>query len=138
MTTHLRDYAVLSLTELEHSYHVYAKISQPPPQCPHCGHSKLVGFGMRDGVIMDIPIRGKPVHIMLKRQRYRCQACRRVFLEPIPHRDDKRRMTRRLVRYIEQESHYRTFSSVAESVGVDEKTVRNIFHAYCDRTEAGL
>lgn len=33
----------------------------------------------------------------------------------------------RPIQYIERESLRRTFSSVAEDVGVDEKTVRNIF-----------
>ncbi|TRC57884.1 ISL3 family transposase, partial [Mannheimia haemolytica] len=31
-----------------------------------------------------------------------------------------------------------TFSSVAEDVGVDEKTVRNIFNDYCERLEKTL
>lgn len=44
----------------------------------------------------------------------------------------------RLIQYIERESLRRTFSSVAEDVGVDEKTVRNIFNDYCERLEKTL
>lgn len=56
---------------------------------------------------------------------YRCQGCRKTFLEPVPHKDEKQQMTNRLIQYIERESLRRTFSGVAEDVGVDEKTVRN-------------
>jgi transposase len=48
-------------------------------------------------------------------------------LEPLPHADANRRATTRLVRYIEQQSLRRTFASLAEDVGADEKSVRNIF-----------
>jgi predicted transcriptional regulator len=41
-------------------------------------------------------------------------------------------MTNRLIQYIERESLRRTFTSVAEDVGVDEKTIRNIFNAYTE------
>ena len=39
-------------------------------------------------------------------------------------------MTRRLVDYIQQRSLVRTFTEVADDVGVNEKTVRNVFREY--------
>ena len=39
---------------------------------------------------MDTPVHGKRTGIMLNRRRYHCQRCRKMFLEPIPHKDDKR------------------------------------------------
>ena len=50
--------------------------------------------------------------------------------------DVRSQMTRRLARYIEQQSVHRTFTSVAGDVGVDEKTVRNLFRAYVERLDA--
>lgn len=47
-------------------------------------------------------------------------------------------MTDRLIQYIERESLRHTFSGVAEDVGVDEKTIRNIFNDYCERQENTL
>jgi len=132
------DYKVLQVTELEHDYQVHAEVSEPPTHCPHCNHSEIVGFGRRDEVIMDTPVHGKRTGIMLNRRRYRCQSCRKTFLEPVPHKDDKRQMTHRLIQYVEHESLRRTFSGVAEDVGVDEKTVRNIFTDYCKRLEITL
>ena len=39
-------------------------------------------------------------------------------------------MTRRLVDYIRERSLVRTFTEVADDVGVNEKTVRNVFREY--------
>ena len=44
-------------------------------------------------------------------------------------------MTKRLVSYIEREVFKRTFTAMAVEIGVDEKTIRNIFSEYVDREE---
>lgn len=49
--------------------------------------------------------------------------------------DDVRFMTNRLVKYIRDASLKRTFTSIAEEIGVDEKTVRNIFRDYVAELE---
>lgn len=132
------EYNVVNVTVLEHDYQVYAEVLEPPTHCSHCNHVEIVGFGRHDEIIMDIPIHGKHTSILLNRRRYRCQSCRKTFLEPVPHKDDKRHMTQRLIQFIERESLRCTFSSVAENVGVDEKTVRNIFNDYCERLKKTL
>ena len=132
------DYNVVNVAELEHDYQVQAEVAKPPTHCPHCNHPEIVGFGRRDELVMDTPVHGKRTGIMLNRRRYRCQSCRKTFLETVPHKDDKRQMTSRLIQYIERESLRRTFSGVAEDVGVDEKTIRNIFSDYCERLEKTL
>jgi transposase len=129
------DYNVVNVAELEHDYQVQAEVAKPPTHCPHCNHPEIVGFGRREEIVMDTPVHGKRTGIMLNRRRYRCQSCRKTFMEPVPHKDDKRQMTHRLIQYIERESLRRTFSGVAEDVGVDEKTIRNIFNDYCERLE---
>jgi len=50
---------------------------------------------------MDTPVHGRRTGIMLNRRRYRCRSCRKAFLEPVPHKDEKRQMTNRLIQYIE-------------------------------------
>jgi len=52
--------------------------------------------------------------------------------------DPKRNMTTRLVRHIESQAFKRAFSHIADDVGVDEKTVRNIFNDYVLRMESEL
>lgn len=121
------DYNVINVTELENKYQVQAEVSEPTTHCLHCNHAAIVGFGRRSEVIVDTPTNGKPTHIMLSRRRYRCKLCRRTFFERVQHKDGRRQMTHRLIEYIARECQQRPFTRVADDVGVDEKTIRNIF-----------
>jgi transposase-like protein len=76
---------------------------------------------------MDLPIRGKRLGVQVNRQRYRCNECQATFFEPLEDMDEKRSMTKRLIEYIEKQSLKRTFVSISEDIGLDEKTIRNIF-----------
>lgn len=122
---------VLDVIEHKRNREVKAKIPTSPDCCLHCKHHKIVGFGRRKETIQDIPFHGKQVSISLNRRRYRCSGCRKTFLQPVPWKDHKRRMTNRLVQYIVRESRILSFCYIAGYVGVDEKTVRNIFNDYC-------
>jgi methylphosphotriester-DNA--protein-cysteine methyltransferase len=51
-------------------------------------------------------------------------------VETLPEIDPVRLMTQRLRAYVEQESLKRSFVSIADDVGIDEKTVRRIFRDY--------
>jgi transposase len=84
---------------------------------------------------MDLPMHGKRVGIQVTRHRYQCQECGHTFYERLPHTDDKRGCTARLVDYIEKKSLNHTFASLAEEIGLDEKTIRNIFRDYVNRLE---
>lgn len=66
----------------------------------------------------------------LKRRRYKCRECGSTFWERFISIDEKRSMTKRLLKFIEEQSMSKTFVDVAESVEVDEKTVRNAFKDY--------
>jgi transposase len=108
------------------------------PSCAKCStlFSKVYRHGSRQQTIMDLPAHGKRVGIELNRKRYRCQNCESTFLQDLPDVDERSQMTRRLARYIEEQSVRRTFTSIADEVGVDEKTVRNLFRAYVERLDA--
>jgi len=129
-------YRVIDTEETEHDFHVTAEIVNPTTRCPHC-QGEVVGFGTRGQKIMDLPVHGKRVGIWVERRRYRCQPCPYTFMEPLPDIHQKYRATTRLIRYIQQQSPERTFASLAQDVGVDEKTIRNVFRehvAELDRT----
>ncbi|MBN6189411.1 ISL3 family transposase [Aneurinibacillus sp. BA2021] len=102
----------------------------PPERCPECGFDKLYKHDSRKQLIMDLPIRLKRVGLQLNRRRYKCRECGSTFWERLISIDEKRSMTKRLVEAVEQASMSKTFVEVAENVGVDEKTVRNIFKDY--------
>lgn len=131
------EYAILEVEEFEHDYRVHGSINAHPKHCPECYQSNLVGFGKREKTFLDTPIHGKRVGINVTRPRFCCQSsvCGRTFYEDIPHCDKKRLMTKRLITYIEKRSLSRTFASLAEETGLDEKTIRNIFRDDINRLE---
>ena len=126
---HLAGWTSVQVHETEHDYHIEAKITTKPPHlCPHCwGLSEFEKFGTRPQVVLDAPVRGKRVGIHFSRQRYRCRKCQKISIHELPDCSDSHRATNRLVRLITEKSLRETFSKVAREVGVDEKSVRNIF-----------
>jgi transposase len=128
-------YRVLNVDTNDHDYHITAEIEVPPKSCPHCHSDNLVGFGRREQMIKDLPIHGKRVGIYVDTKRFRCRACAKTFYETLPEVNEKRLMTQRLTAWIGKQAIKRTFASIAEEVGVDEKTVRLIFGDYVNELE---
>lgn len=79
--------------------------------------------------VRDIPIRFKRVRVYFRPQRNCCKKCGRTFQQPLIAIDERHSMMRRLVEYIEKEAFkiFKNFSALAEEVGCNEQTVRNIF-----------
>lgn len=123
-------WTVLQLDEREGEYRVIAQPTTAPTSCPTCGSGQLHKFGTRPEVIMDLPMHGKRVGIQAQRRRFRCRACSQTFVEPTPGVDSQHRATERLVDWIAQQSLARTFTNVADEIGLNEITVRRIFNAY--------
>lgn len=128
-------YTVTHIEETEHDYHISAEVKQPPAACPNCQSSNLVGFGRREQLVKDLPIHGRRVGIYASIRRMQCRGCNKTFSEPLPDVDEKRAMTKRLVEWIGKQCVKRTFSSIAEEVGVVEGTVRMIFKDYVSEME---
>nr|WP_318281064.1 ISL3 family transposase [Paenibacillus bovis] len=61
--------------------------------------------------------------------------CYEAFFENLPDMDVNRSVTNRLIDWIQEASLEKTFTSVADDIGVDEKTVRNIFNDYVAELE---
>lgn len=132
----LPDYKVVRVEETDHDYHITAEVSNPPSVCPSCRSDALRGHGRNEQVIRDMPTHGKRVGIYVDTRRWRCLSCGKTFMEALPAVNAKREMTDRLTKWIGQQSLKRTFASIAEEVGIDEKTVRNIFRDYINDLEA--
>lgn len=124
----LPSFVVLDVAENEDDYCVMVETASPPSCCPHCGvllpENLPTRFGRKAHIFMDLPMHAKRVGVKAIRQRYHCNQCMTNFLEELPDIDDRRMATKRLVTYIEKQSLCRTFSSLAQDVGIDEKTVR--------------
>ena len=132
----LPDYKIVRVEENDHDYHITAEISNAPTVCMACGSERLIGHGRNEQVIRDIPPHGKRVAIYADTRRGRCQDCAKTVTEPLPAVNARREMTERLYKWIGQQSMKRTFASVAEDTGLDEKTIRNIFRDYVNELEA--
>lgn len=132
----LPDYTVTRLEETTHDYHVYAAVDSAPDACIACRSTNVVGHGRSEQLIRDLPTHGKRVGIYVDVQRYRCRGCGKTFGQRLPHVDEKREMTARLVKWVGAQSLRRTFASLAEDIGTDEKTVRNIFRDHVRHLEA--
>ncbi|APZ42571.1 ISL3 family transposase [Acidihalobacter ferrooxydans] len=131
----LSSYDVTHIDENEHDYHVTALVQNPPQKCAHCHSGGIRGFGRREQLIKDLPMHGKRVGIYVDTRRYQCQSCNKTFYEPLPDVDEKRKMTKRLVEWIGKQAINRTFTSIADEVGIVEGTVRSIFRDYINELE---
>jgi transposase-like protein len=128
-TFHLPGWEVLRVEEGEYVYRVTVKLLSPSRFCPSCGASSN-RYGSRLQIYTDKPVDGKRVSLLVNRQRYRCTDCGKTFVGLLPEMDEVRLMTRRLRAYVEEESLKRNFVSIADEVGMNEKTVRTIFREY--------
>jgi len=136
----LPSYAVTALQENEHDYHIDATV-KAMPVCPHCRGSDLSGFGRREQMVHDLPSHGRRVGLYVDTRRFKCNPCSInqgktvTFYEPLPHVDERRAMTSRLRAWIGKQAIKRTFASLAEEVGIDEKSVRSVFRDYINELE---
>lgn len=108
---------------------IHARCKVVPVTCT-CGSSNLIRFGSQTQKFRDLPVQMRPTTLMVERQRLRCKDCGKTQFQYLPHMHLHLMMTDRLVEYIQRESLKRTFTGIAEDVGTDEKTVRQIFAAY--------
>lgn len=133
-------YAVTALHENEHDYHIDATV-KVMPVCPHCQSSDLSGFGRRAQMVHDLPSHGHRVGIYIDTRRFKCNPCSIsqgkmvTFYEPLPGIDERRAMTSRLMAWIGKQAVKRTFASLAEEIGIDEKSVRSVFRDYINELE---
>jgi transposase len=128
-------YKVLGIKETEHDDHIDVEAAWPPTSCPHCQSDNFVGFGRREQMVKDLPMRGRRVGLCIDTRRYQCRGCGKTFYEALPGIDEKRLMTRRLAQWMGKQAIERTFASIADEVGCTEFTVRAVFGDYVNELE---
>ncbi|MEI3599571.1 MULTISPECIES: ISL3 family transposase [unclassified Oceanobacillus] len=134
----LKNFNIIDMKESEDDYRFLVETAiSPPSYCLKCGTvANLYKHGKKQQLFFDLPMHAKRVGIFVKRQRYKCRECNETFFESLPDMDISRSVTNRLIYWIQEESLEKTFTSVADDIGVDEKTVRNIFNDYVVELEA--
>jgi transposase len=114
-------------------YVIKASGQGEPQVCPACGCKKLYSHGVNIQRFADVPMHGKRVLIEIDRRRFRCSDCGKTLFSSLPEVDSKRLATARFIEYVEVACLRKTFAEMAREVGVDEKTVKNIFDDYVER-----
>ena len=93
---------VVGFQEDEHDYHFRVELPEPKC-CQSCGTLyNLVKFGKDDQAYRDVPIHDKRSTIWVVRRRYKCNSCNSTFRPDLKDMDDRRMMTKRLVKHIEK------------------------------------
>lgn len=132
----IENLVVVDVDEHIDDYVLHAQSSLPNRTCPNCSSDKSVSIGDREQRIRDTSMHGKRVIILFKRKRLKCKSCSRTFFEHLSFLDEDYRMTRRCVEYIVNRSYSVPFLHIASDIGVDEKTVRNIFSSHVESLES--
>jgi transposase len=118
-------------------YVIEAEHPAQPTACQKCGViGGLYKHGPQPVHIRDSPIRGRPVRILVKAQRYRCRDCGGTFIQPLGGVHPETRMTVRCVHYIQEQCLRDTFLRIAEHIGCDDKTIRNLAGDYIEQLNA--
>jgi transposase len=112
-------------------YQVEATYDKHAVFCPHCSRfTDLRRHGSSQVFYVDLPHGDRHVTIKVARQRYLCIYCKKTSLQHLPDMDEKHRVTKRLANLINRVAMRDQFSHVADSVGLDERTVRAIWTAF--------
>ena len=102
-------------------------------KCPVCGSMNIVHFGRRENQYRDMNRYGKMVGLIINKQRYRCNDCGDVFArDNYESLHESFRMTKRLYKYIQEQSLNRPFNNVAAELGITDTTVKRVFDEYID------
>jgi len=133
----LQDWRVTSTRQEDSELIIEAEYGIPPAACMKCGViGRLYKHGPKPITIRDSPVRGRPVRLVAIAQRYKCRECSATFIQPLGGIQEEMRMTKRCVEYIEEQCLRDTFVRIAEHVGCDDKTVRNVAGGYIDKLNA--
>ena len=130
---------VLSAKEFSDMLVILAETVSALQNCSKCGVAdKLIAFGRIKQEFRDMPVNGKYIRIFVSRQRYRCNACGKTSLQPLPWAHEDRYATTRLVEAIERDALVSPNFQVAHRYGVDEKTIKNILDAHIVHLDATI
>lgn len=132
----LSEFEVIKKEENEYYYRFTIVAKERPFVCTQClwdeapimGDTKrFTKHSSKEREIMDIPIHGKPVKLILKHNRYKCPCCNKTFYQPFHSIERNDKVTFRLKEYIQQQSLRKPFLEVGYDCGLSHTSVRKYF-----------
>src|SRR5215213_1766835 len=100
---------------------------------PSCCGRPAHRHGVREVVLVDLPVFGRPARLVWRKQRWRCLACRRAWSDQDPQIASRRcAMTTRAARWatVQVGRHGRSVAEVAGDLGCDWHTVMDAVAVY--------
>lgn len=114
-------------TEQGETVTVEVRFRSEERRCPRCGRATKQVHQYHDQVKQHKSLWGKRVLLLLRKRRFRCAGCGKVFMESDEVCGWRRRCTKVLREYVALESLTRTVKAVAGKEGVSEALVRRAF-----------
>lgn len=134
----LEGWSVIEKRRVGDEYEIEAEYTVQPAACLKCGViGSLYRHGPKPIIYRDSPIRGMPVRLVAKAQRFKCRECGGTFIQPLGGIHPEMRMTARCAEFIQDQCLLDAFKRISDHVGCDDKTIRTIAHGYIDRLNAG-
>ena len=97
-----------------------------------CGCSKLHIHDWRTQTLVDLPIHGKVVKLIVSKQRYRCTDCGKRISSALPFVDKFQRITSRAVKYIVSKLKKLNFKDTSLDLGISITSVMRKFNENID------
>lgn len=120
----LPEVRVIQEEETEREIRVEVEYRARSAICPRCGQSTPKVHSTSLQYKRDWRLWDKPVFLIIRKKRYRCLSCRKVFTEPDLVCGARRRTSRRFRCYLGQKAIRQPVRHVAQEEGVGEALVR--------------
>jgi transposase len=96
--------------------------------CPDCGQiSNLVHDESEAQMIRDLSIAERQCYLVYRARRFKCEQCKKTFVERVEWKRANVSYTERYERYIYQRVRRESISHVAQDEGLSEEAVHGIF-----------
>jgi len=140
----LSEFEVVKQEQNEYYYRFTVECKEPPMVCTQCGWIGPSEFGclpgdegkeferhaIKERIVADMPMHGKPVKLLILHRRYRCPVCDGTFYEFLDSVEPHDKVTRRLKAYIKTQSLHKPFLTLGNELDVSHTTVARYFGEY--------
>ena len=112
----------------EEKLHLMVASMLPVASCPDCGRvSNQTHDESEAQMIRDLSIAGRQSYLVYHARRFKCEHCRKTFVECVEWKRTGVSYTERYERYVYQRVRRESVSQVAQDEGLSEEAVQAIF-----------
>ena len=112
----------------EEKLHLEVVSTLPVASCPDCGHiSNQVHDESEAQMIRDLSIAERQSYLVYRARRFKCEHCKKTFVERVEWKRSNVSYTERYERYIYQRVRRESISQVAQDEDLSEEAVQAIF-----------